>query len=84
MLRKTSCALLGLYYSGHQSQQSFYFFHFTHSLHVSAGTGLLQVNIIVSYEASYTFLTESLLRLSLHIYYLLFNRVYVLLSLYIH
>jgi hypothetical protein len=29
------------------------FFHSTHSLHVSARTGHLQVNIIVSYEASY-------------------------------
>jgi hypothetical protein len=38
-----------------------------HSLHVSARTGHLQVNIIVSYEASYAFLTDPLLRLSTYL-----------------
>jgi hypothetical protein len=33
---------------GRQSQQSFLFSHSTHSLHVSAREGHLQVNIIVS------------------------------------
>jgi hypothetical protein len=47
------------------------FFHSTHSLHVLARMGHLQVNIIVSYEAGYAFLTDPLLRLSLHIYHLL-------------
>jgi hypothetical protein len=51
------------------------FSHSTHSPHVSAHTGQLQlqVNVIVSYEASYDFLTDPLCRLSLHIYHLLYN-----------
>jgi hypothetical protein len=47
------------------------FFHSTQSLHVSARTGHLQVNVIISYEAGCAFLTDPLLRLSLHIYHLL-------------
>jgi hypothetical protein len=47
------------------------FAHSTHSLHVSARMNYIQVIIIVSYEASYAFLTDPLLRLSLHIYDLL-------------
>jgi hypothetical protein len=48
-------SLLGLYYSGRQSERSFLFSHSTHSLHISAPVGHLQVNIIISCEASYAF-----------------------------
>jgi hypothetical protein len=63
-------SLLGLHYSGRQLQTKL-FSHSTHSLHVLARTGHPQVNVIVSYEPSYAFLTDPLLRLSLHIYHLL-------------
>jgi hypothetical protein len=49
----TGCAvanlrsLLELYYSGRQSQQSFLLSPSTHSLHVSASAGHLQVNIFL-------------------------------------
>jgi hypothetical protein len=46
----------------------FLFSHSSHSLHVSARTGHLQANVIVSYEASYAILTDPLLSLSLHIF----------------
>jgi hypothetical protein len=68
-------SLLGLYYSGRQSQQSFLFSHSTHSLHVSARAGHLQVNIIVSCEASYCLLTDPLFRLSLHILSLIIKQI---------
>jgi hypothetical protein len=38
-------SLLGLHYSGRQLQQSFFLSPYTHSLHVSARAGYLQVNI---------------------------------------
>jgi hypothetical protein len=70
-------SLLGLYYSGCQSQQSFFLLlpPSTHSLHVSAHAGHLQVNIF--FEASYCLLTDPLFGLSLHILSLIINR-YVL------
>jgi hypothetical protein len=62
--------LLRLYCSGSQSQQSFLLLSpSTHSLDVSTRMGHLQVNIF--FEASYAFLTDPLLRLSLQIYHLL-------------
>jgi hypothetical protein len=67
---------IGLYYSGRQSQQSFLLSSpSTHSLHVSARVGHLQVNIL--FEASYCLLTDPLFGLSLHILSLITNR-YVL------
>jgi hypothetical protein len=57
--------LLGLYFSGRQSQQGFLLLSpSTHSLHVSARAGHLQVNIF--FEASYCLLTDPLFGLSLH------------------
>jgi hypothetical protein len=67
---------LGLYYSGRQSQRSFLLLSpSTHSLHVSARAGHLQVNIF--FEASYCLLTDPLFGLSLHLLSLIINR-YVL------
>jgi hypothetical protein len=57
---------LGLYYSGCQSQQSFLLLSLsTHSLHVSARAGHLQMNIF--FEASYCLLMDLLFGLSLYI-----------------
>jgi hypothetical protein len=68
--------VLGIYYSGRQSQQRFLLLSpSTHSLHVSAREGHLQVNIF--FEASYCLLTDSLFGLSLQIISLIINR-YVL------
>jgi hypothetical protein len=51
------------------------FVHSTHSLHVSVHTGHLQVNIIISYEASYAFLKDPLLRLFTHLHYYILHIV---------
>jgi hypothetical protein len=68
------CSLLGLYYSGRQSQQSFLLLSpSTHSLHVSARAAHLQVNIFFSFETSYCLLTDPLIGLSLHILSLIIN-----------
>jgi hypothetical protein len=71
--------VLGLY-SGSQSQQSFLFSPSSHSLHVSARAGHLQVNIIVSCEASYCLLTDPLFRLPLHILSLIIKQILCLVS----
>jgi hypothetical protein len=58
--------LIGLYYAGRQSQQSFLLLSpSTHSLHVSASAGHFQVNLF--FEASYCLLTVPLFWLFLHI-----------------
>jgi hypothetical protein len=52
----------------------------THSLYFSARTAHLQVNIIVSCEASYCLLTDPLFRLSLHILSLIIKQILCLVS----
>jgi hypothetical protein len=66
--------LLGLYYSGRLSQQSFLLSPFTRLLHVSAHAGHLQVNIF--FEASYCLLTDPLFGQFLHILSFIIN-IYV-------
>jgi hypothetical protein len=73
---------LGLYYSGRQSQQFYIFILLTHYMFRPYGPSSSEY--YYSYEASYAFLTDPLLRLSLHIYHLLSNNYYVLVSLYVH
>jgi hypothetical protein len=65
-------SLLGLYYSGRQSQQSFLLLSpSTHSLHVSARVGHLQVNIFFSFKASYCLPTDHYLGYLYAFYHLL-------------
>jgi hypothetical protein len=55
--------ILGLYYSGHQSQQSFLLLSpSTHSLHVSARAGHLLFLFIIFFEASYYYYSHSCLK----------------------
>jgi hypothetical protein len=53
----------------------FLFSHSTHSPHVSVRAGHLQVNVIVSCEASYCLLTDPLFRLSLYILSLIIKHI---------
>jgi hypothetical protein len=77
---KTQKQSYELDYSGCHIQKRFLLSPSTHSLHVSARAGHLQVIIFFSCEASYCPLTDPLFELSLRMLSFIINRYYVLVN----